>query len=115
VRHGECEFALSVEQCDDFVHALARGGASAGELRCGVAAARSADLSGEARAFACRSLAPRLGLSEGSLAIVKRERIPVLCAGGALAGADLSLSHHGRFVAFACELEAAALAPRLAS
>jgi hypothetical protein len=39
----------------------------------------------------------------------------VLCADGAPVAADLSLSHDGRFIAFACELDAAALAARRAS
>jgi phosphopantetheinyl transferase (holo-ACP synthase) len=115
VRHGEREFALRIEERDAYVHALARGGVSAGDERSAVAEAASADLSAQARAFACRALAAQLGLAPERLAIAKRGRIPLLCADGEPARADLSLSHHGRFVAFACELEAGALAARLAS
>lgn len=115
VRHGEREFALRIEQREGCVHALAQSGASAGEPRSGVTQAAGADLSAEARAFACRALAAQLGIAAGRVAVVKRGRIPVLCADGEPARADLSLSHHGRFVAFACELDAAALAARLAS
>jgi phosphopantetheinyl transferase (holo-ACP synthase) len=120
VRHGEREFALRVEVRDAYVHALARGGSSAcGSIACGersgVAEAASADLSGAARDFARDSLAARLGCSAERLSIAKRGRIPVLCIDGEPARADLSLSHHGRFVAFACELETFAFAARLAS
>jgi hypothetical protein len=80
-----------------------------------VAEAPGADLSAEARALACRTLAARLGIEPQRLGVAKRERVPLLCADGEPAHADLSLSHHGRFVAFACELDAGALAARRAS
>jgi len=131
VRHGERAFLLRVEQTSAYVHVLAQDSAALAALRsaasdalhsaasnalhCGVAEHASPDASAEARAFACRTLAARLGISEARLAVAKNGRIPVLCADGALASADLSLSHHGRFVAFACELAPGALAARLAS
>jgi phosphopantetheinyl transferase (holo-ACP synthase) len=115
VRHGEREFALRVEACDAYVHALARGVPSAGSERSGVAEAASADLSGAVREFARAALAVQVGCSAERLSIAKRGRIPLLCVDGEPARADLSLSHHGRFVAFACELETIAFAARLAS
>lgn len=115
VRHAGREFALQIEQREDWVHALARGGPSAGEAHSAVAEAPGADLSAEARALACRTLALRLGIEPQRLGVAKRERVPLLCADGEPAHADLSLSHHGRFVAFACELAAGALAARRAS
>jgi len=115
VRHGEREFALRVEERDAYVHALACGGTSVGGERSGVAEVASADLSGEVREFARSALAAQLGCPAERLSIAKRGRIPVLCVDGEPARADLSLSHHGRFVAFACELETGAFAARLAS
>ncbi len=115
VRHGERDFALCVEESGEFVHALVQGGASVGAAHAGVAALARDDASGEARDFACGALAARLGVARERLTVAKRGRIPVLCADGEPARADLSLSHHGRFVAFACEVGSAALAGRLAS
>jgi len=42
------------------------------------------------------------------LAVAQEGRIPVLESGGVRLDADLSLSHHGRWVAFACEIPQAA-------
>jgi len=115
VRHGAREFALRVEESAELVHALARAGTPPGDECSGVAPLVGEDASAEARELACSALAGRLGVARGRLSIASRARIPVLCADGAWAHADLSLSHHGRFVAFACELPADALAARLAS
>jgi len=116
VRHGERRFALRVFENEAFVHALASDDAALRDVQFGVhEIAASADASAEARAFACRELAAPLGIAVARLAIAKRGRIPVLCVDGEPARVDLSLSHHGRFVAYACELRAAALAARLAS
>jgi hypothetical protein len=61
------------------------------------------DPSRGARELALRRVAERLGLAPERLRIERRGRIPCLLLpdGDAL---DLSLSHHGRFVAFACDL-----------
>jgi phosphopantetheinyl transferase (holo-ACP synthase) len=115
VRHGEREFALRVEESAEFVHALAQAGAEVGAACSGVTERAREDASAEARDFACSALAARLGVARERLAVAKRGRIPVLCADGEPARADLSLSHHGRFVAFACEVGSEALAGRLAS
>jgi phosphopantetheinyl transferase (holo-ACP synthase) len=115
VRHDGRDFALRVDETGDFVHALAQAGALVGEPSSGVAELASGDASAAARALAVRALAAQLDVAPERLSVVKRGRIPVLCADGAPARADLSLSHHGRFVAFACELAAGALGARLAS
>ena len=116
VQYGARRFALRIFETDEFVHALATNGAQrAGEESAGVAMLRGEEAGAGARAYACQQLAARLGLLPAALSIEKRGRIPVLCVDGAPARADLSLSHHGRFVAFACHLESGALAARLAS
>ncbi len=115
VRHAERAFALRVDENDEFVHALAQSDAFVGDERSGVAQQTSGDASADARALACRVLALQLGIAPERLSVAKQGRIPVLCADGAPLRADLSLSHHGRFVAFACTLARDALAARLAS
>jgi len=57
-----------------------------------------------ARAFAIHLLAPLLGVPEPHLAVLSERRVPRLHLAGRPAPVDLSLSHHGRFVAFACVL-----------
>jgi phosphopantetheinyl transferase (holo-ACP synthase) len=63
----------------------------------------SADPSAAVRQLAREELAPLLGAAPDALEIARRERIPVLRLAGRDAPFDLSLSHHGRFVAYAAE------------
>jgi len=58
-----------------------------------------------ARRFAVDSIAAYLGIAARDLELVKDGRLPRLRLHGKAAGLDVSLSHHGRFVAFACSLE----------
>jgi phosphopantetheinyl transferase (holo-ACP synthase) len=92
------------------VHATARDAGASGAFVRGVARRGTGeDPSRAARALALRRVARRLGLDPRELRVVRRGRIPVLelLRGGAL---DLSLSHHGGFVSFACELDGPPLA-----
>lgn len=57
------------------------------------------------RALAIRELSQCLGVPREELAITRRARIPTLLRNGQSTDIDLSLSHHGRLVAFACEVE----------
>lgn len=124
VVHGPHRLDVSIAVQDHALHAVASWpGADGGTLVVGQLrlAARDADASTPAghsravRALATDRLAGALGVAPGRLSIVKRDRIPELLLDGAPAGADLSLSHHGRVVAFACRLRAAHRAARLAS
>lgn len=56
-----------------------------------------------ARRLACERVAAALGLPVSALEVRKRGRIPELWIQGRR-GADLSLSHHGGVVGFACDL-----------
>jgi phosphopantetheinyl transferase (holo-ACP synthase) len=56
------------------------------------------------RALAITTLAPLLAPAPAILSIVRDGRIPRLYDAHGPLDADLSLSHHGRFVAFACVL-----------
>ncbi len=119
VLHFGRSFALRVQETAELVHALAsEEGADVHRQHAGVGGLPSegADASRAVRAFACNELAARLGVRPEALSVEQRGRIPLLYLDGAPARADLSLSHHGRFVAYACELLAhEAHADRLAS
>src|SRR5262245_15957096 len=103
--------SVQVRLAGDAVHATARDADPArGGLVRGVARLASGDdPSRAARELALRRVAARLGLDARDLRVVRRGRIPGLAlpGGGAL---DLSLSHHGGFVSFACEFDDARLA-----
>jgi len=65
------------------------------------------DLPGKAvRALAIRELSQRLGIASEELSICQSGRIPTLLHNGEPTDIDLSLSHHGRLIAFACEVPA---------
>jgi phosphopantetheinyl transferase (holo-ACP synthase) len=66
------------------------------------------DPSRAARSLAVQTLAQRLGVPAAAFRIGRRGRIPTLESEGLETPLDLSLSHHGRFVAFAAVLAAAA-------
>ena len=78
-----------------------------GQLRVGPAGTISEDPHAPSRAvrrFSRVRLAALLGADLDALEIRRRGRIPELWLGGVRAEADLSLSHHGAVVAFACEI-----------
>ena len=56
------------------------------------------------RRFVSECLARELRIDGTELEIRKRGRIPELWTNGRCAAADLSLSHHGNVVGFACEI-----------
>jgi phosphopantetheinyl transferase len=58
-----------------------------------------------ARELAVETVARALGVAASRLAIVREGRLPRLLDRGRALAASLSLSHHGRFVAFACLLD----------
>ena len=94
------------------VHAIATTRGSFGErFLCGTETLESldaldAELPGVAvRTLAIRELAQRLCVPPDVLSITRRGRIPTLLIGGESTDIDLSLSHHGRLIAFACEVD----------
>ncbi len=106
VEHAGRSIPVQVERDAERVHALASDRPEAlARLTSCVATLEpaGADPSAAVRALACERLAPLLGVSAESLEITRRGRIPVLRVSGRDAPFDLSLSHHGRFVAFAAE------------
>jgi phosphopantetheinyl transferase len=101
---GRC-IPVRVDADGERVHAVAIDRAEALPGVCARVAVLSedADPSAAVRRLAREELAPLLGAAPGALEIARRERIPVLRLGGRDAPFDLSLSHHGRFVAYAAE------------
>jgi hypothetical protein len=120
---ARCE--VRVETRDGFVHAVARvagagmGGrlSPSGRLFTEVLRVAPSDqdtgdgqaLGRSVRALARSRIARELGVSPDALEIRKQGRVPQVWLRGAPAACDLSLSHHGGCVAFACELAAPTL------
>jgi hypothetical protein len=69
---------------------------------------RPEDADAAACALAIDTIAPVLGVPPDDLEIVRSERFPLLFWRGGRACGELSLSHHGRFAAFVCEVSAGA-------
>ena len=106
VEHAGRRIPVQVERDAERVHALAGDRIEVlARLRSCVASydGPAAGVSTAVRALACEQLAPLLGVAVDQLEIGRRGRIPVLRLAGRDAPFDLSLSHHGRFVAFAAE------------
>ena len=57
------------------------------------------------RELLCERLAERLGVAISELEVRRQGRVPFLFVSGQRAPVDLSLSHHGDWLGFACELE----------
>jgi hypothetical protein len=100
VVHRGCDaFSLEVEADEGFVHALARPEGSAGGVLSRVALAEG-PAGAAVRELAAGAIGSSLELVSGLLRIEGRPPAAVWPAGRL----DVSLSHHGRFVAFACSL-----------
>jgi phosphopantetheinyl transferase (holo-ACP synthase) len=121
VEHHDRRFTIALETGARHVHAIARDGriaskdlddavtspGGAARVVVGVAplAAGSRACPGDAaRALAITTVAPMLERAAHTLTIVRDGRIPRLCDAQGPLDTDVSLSHHGRFVAFACVL-----------
>jgi hypothetical protein len=106
VRHAGRAVCVRVRRVGDALHAVAtaRGGAFGGLAVLG----DGEDASQAARALAARGLARRAGAPPEAVRFARRGRVPRVWLEGRDLRADLSLSHHGRFVAFACQLAGSA-------
>lgn len=107
VRYEDLSLPAWIRVDEDFVHALV---STTAELPCSeVARAAEGDLSASARALLRAALAGRLGCSADELEIARAPAPgswdgfapPVATRRGAALDVDVSLSHDGRFVAFA--------------
>lgn len=110
VTHQGERYRCDCQITDSFVHVVATTMAVRTEeieLYQGVDIAKDPDLSVAARSFAVRELSSLMKMPEEKLAISsskkgRTDKIPVLFLAGQESEALLSLSHHGRFVAFCC-------------
>jgi phosphopantetheine--protein transferase-like protein len=98
VRHPGGTFALEVRSQASFVHAVATAPGTAGRLVARVERA-SGDPGAGVRAATVAALAEALDLDSAGLRLTGRP--PVVYGGTARLAVPVSLSHHGRFVAFA--------------
>lgn len=106
VEHAGRRIPVRVEADAERVHAVAIDRAEAmAAVRSGVAElpAEGGDASAAVRTLAREKLAPLLGAAPAALEFARQGRIPLLRLAGRAAPFDVSLSHHGRFVAYAAE------------
>jgi len=109
VEHAGRKLALRLDMDAERVHAVAALDAAvldAARARVAALPAPGADPGAAVRALVRRELAGRLGTPPGALRVERCGRVPWLWLAGAAAPLPLSLSHHGRFVSFACMLPA---------
>jgi hypothetical protein len=106
VWHGGRAFPVRVCETRGALHALAAADGRALEsASAAVAEVQEGTAPGAvARALALAAAARLLGVGRSALAVGREGRVPVLLLDGAPCGALLSLSHHGRFAAFALQL-----------
>jgi len=113
VVHGQDRIPIDYEENDGAVHAVAAaspGRAAAvfsGWRRLALDEAGGGDPEAPSRAvrtLLCERVAERLGVDASELDVRRKGRVPFLWVAGRPAAADLSLSHHGDWLAFACEL-----------
>jgi len=119
VAHGAERFRVAVAENESALHAVARreGESDAAvlsgwqRLAPGEAALDPGAPSRAVRELLCTRVAERLGVGVHELEVRRRGRIPQLWLRGRPAPVDLSLSHHGGWLAWAFELEAPRGAP----
>jgi len=102
VLHRGDVFDLEVRVDGASVHAVARSEGEAGARVWWTVERTLGDPGVAARRLAGRAIGSALGLDRAGLRIVGRP--PVATFRGRLLETEVSLSHHGRFVAFACTL-----------
>lgn len=113
VTHGDARYRVAFTENEGALHAVAtladddKGEVLAGWRRLAVGEIESGDPEAPSRAvreLLCERVAARLGVKPEELEVRRRGRIPYLWLNGKPAPVDLSLSHHGGWLAFACEL-----------
>ncbi|MDP6980632.1 MAG: 4'-phosphopantetheinyl transferase superfamily protein [Myxococcota bacterium] len=107
VQHTSGQFMVILEPANDRVHALAaRNTGDFAHVVRGVAPCDPpAQAGSEVRRLAREAVAKHLDVGVDRVEITRDERIPKLCFDGERLDASLSLSHHGRWVAYACDMK----------
>jgi phosphopantetheinyl transferase (holo-ACP synthase) len=100
-RHASGIFEVAVTRSGDCIHAIACFGRDPRESRSSITDVSREDASTAVREFALVELSDALELPRSELSIGRNGRIPQLCLRGSTLPAPLSLSHHGRFAAYA--------------
>jgi len=103
---GARRFRVDVVVGAEHVHAVARGASDPPAAVCSAVGTLPALATGSdvVRRLAIARVSRLLGIAPEDIAIRRDRRVPALWLHGRRSPADLSLSHHGRFVAFACTL-----------
>jgi phosphopantetheinyl transferase (holo-ACP synthase) len=101
VTHPAGAFQLRISRHGDCVHAIACLRGDPAKTHAGVIESGSQDPSTAARSLALAELSKALRVRPEDLQIARRGRIPELEHHGFSIGVPLSLSHHGRFAAYA--------------
>lgn len=107
VRHPQFDFEVELQMSAQRVHALARCSSHCNSHQNALTAVlkvsptQQQNPSQSIRYWARHCLAPYVQISAGDLSIVTADKIPYLQGPDHQILGDLSLSHHGRFLAFA--------------
>lgn len=95
-------FDLKLVDAGDAVHAIATEAGAPAPVAGMTRTVGDVDPSRGVRRFAARILAERFGVATSGVEIGRRGRVPTLRLQGDPRRFELSLSHHGRYLAFAC-------------
>ena len=101
VRHASDLLAVEVARAGDCIHAVACVGQDPSRSLRGVTRVKGQSPGDAARSLALSEVGRSLGLPPKDLRIERPRRIPELRLRGETLPAPLSLSHHGRFAAYA--------------
>jgi len=105
VTHPDGSVGVTIHATGDAVHAVARDSDQAPVITGLAAPGHTLHASTAVRQLALNEIAARIGVSKADLRIGKRGRVPTLELRNSERRLDLSLSHHGRYVAFTCQVE----------
>jgi len=116
VVHGSQRFDVAYTETDSALHAIATSETAQPrrvltgwrQLDSDEIASGDPDAASRAvRTLLCDQIAKSLGVAPSELEVRRRGRVPFLWLRGEAAPVDLSLSHHGRWLGFACEIDPA--------
>ena len=98
-------FSASIDYNDNYINATVVFDVDLADVRSVVAAhSGRQDVSTEVRLLACQEFSTSSAIDQKACRIPLGEKIPSIHVNGVAVSCPVSLSHHGRFVAFACGL-----------